>query len=115
MLKLKKEIIDVHDGVVTEVHYNPHDGRWVKNRWQNVDGIVEQNRERLNNGSISKKDNVYLKAEIPVTVVEQWSKELGDNCLKRQYRDFLHRKLNDPDNKLWLTAEGKMGKRIAWR
>lgn len=112
---MKKEIIDCHEGVVTEIHYNPSDERWVKNRWQHTDGIISNNKNKKVNNLIDKKDHIYLKADVPVTVIEQWSKELGDNCLKRQYRDFLHKKLNDPDNEMWLTTKGKMGKRISWR
>jgi hypothetical protein len=111
------ELLNAQDGVYTTLHYSAHSSEFHKVITQDVEPILKAcKRERNQHGKSPVRDKMLNpKADIPVVMIERWNKELGDNCLKPKYRDFLRRKLNDPDNKSFLLCPGKMGAMSQWR
>lgn len=112
---MSRTIIEgVWGGIVDKTHIL-NDGRIVSEKTQYVAPVIELNKFDYNNYSrFQKPQDLRLKADIPVSVVEEWNKELRrkgaprPNCLLPEHRFFLRAKINDPDNKAWLVCPGRM-------
>ena len=102
------------DGVIkTETHYNDMEDQLVIKREQDVQPILDANKEMANDGTkgFSKSGDFRRVASIPLIVIEKWMKEDGVNFFELQGPErtkYLRRKLNDIDNRHLLTSAGRM-------
>lgn len=76
---------------------------------QDVKPILERNKQLMNDDSGHYRNgNYHHVASIPLVVVEQWRKELGDDPMAKHNRKWLIAKLNDSENKFMRTKGGKL-------
>lgn len=99
-------------GIITEFEIVPDDGFRVK-RTQDVQAILDANKERQNDGTNGWTPSGDMKhvATIPLIVLEQWAKEAGikkKDIYGQEINDLIRRKLNDPDNKFLRTGLGEI-------
>lgn len=98
---------DSHTGI-TEVFHTTANGFGIQ-AVQDVKPILERNKQLMANDSGNYRNgNYHHVASIPLIVVEQWRKELGDDPMAKHNRKWLMRKLNDPDNKFMRTKGGTL-------
>ncbi len=90
----------------TTVEDHP-DGSFTITTHQDVQGIVDLNKELLNSyGSMQNHGNQVhgmRVANIPFTVLEQWAKETN-GAVNDPDGKVLMKYLNDPDNKYFRTT-----------
>ena len=98
---------DPYSGV-TEYFHKTENGFAIQTV-QDVQPVLERNKALLNNDSGHYRDgNYHHVASIPIVVIEQWRKELGDDPMAKHNRKWLIAKLNDPDNKFMRTKGGRL-------
>lgn len=103
-----------NDGIIkTETHYDEIEDRLFVKREQDVEAILDTNKELANDGTkgFSTSGDFRRVASIPLIVIEKWMKEDGVNFFQLQGLErtkYLRRKLNDIDNRHLLTSAGRM-------
>ena len=77
-------------------HKDPHDNKIHIQVVQDVGRYIKANQEQFNitEKGTTWKGDFHKVASIPLVVLEQWTKELGDNPLKKEYEGWLAAKLN---------------------
>jgi hypothetical protein len=104
---MKSRLFDVDPEMGTTTIFHPDgEGGFTLETQQDVTDILEANKslyagvdERARYG-----ERLTRKASIPLIVWEQWKKE-GD---PEHDKVFLKRKLNDPENRYFLTRPGRI-------
>jgi|TARA_R110001606_G_C15307973_1_gene643325 hypothetical protein len=102
------------DGLIkTEMLYDEIDARMFIKRTQDVQPILDRNKELANDNTkgFSESGDLRYVASIPFVVIEQWIKTDGVNFLNLRGPErtaYLRRKLNDPDNRFLRTSAGQM-------
>ena len=99
------------NGDVSEVHhYSQADDQTIIQTVQNVSPYLDRNAEERNQkgGGENWKGDFHKVASIPLVVIEQWTKELGDNPLSKRNRKWLVAKLNSNEFLKLRTKEGRI-------
>ena len=103
-----KRLLDAQGGVVSEFHYDEMEDRTIINRVQDAEPILENNKRLQAEDGYSPSRDLKRVASIPLVVWEKWNTETNGrliNGMGKQERDmFLKRKLQDPDNRFFLTS-----------
>lgn len=104
-----KKLLDVQDGVASEVHYDEMADTTHVRRVQDVEPIIERNKLLQTDNPYSPDRSLKRIASIPLVIAEQWIKQDGVNWLalpKKEKAAYLRRKLNDPNWRHLRTSEG---------
>ena len=99
------------DGDVSEVHhYSQSDDQTIIQTGQDVAPDLDRNAEERNQkgGGENWKRDFHKVASIPLVVIEQWTKELGDNPLAKHNRKWFIAKLNSNEFLKLRTKEGRI-------
>lgn len=98
-------------GIATYHHYDDATDTTGIERVQDVGSFIEHNKRLQNNPNYKqngmKKEFLHV-AHIPNIIIEKWLKEEGINVFKKQDRERVRKKLNDPDWKYLRTTPGKV-------
>jgi hypothetical protein len=101
-----KRILDSYGGK-TEIFHKDGDKFHIQ-IVQDVAPYLRQNAQSRGMQKQGWKGDLHEVAAIPAVVIEQWNKELGDNCLKTKHRKFLVAKLNSNEFRDLRTKEGRL-------
>ena len=107
------------DGVMTEFVYDEQADTYAVRTVQDVEPILEQNKRLQTDGSDGYGASRELRrvASIPNVVIETWMRQDGVNILgmsKAERTKYLRRKLQDPDYRHLLTAQGRVSFRAGY-
>ena len=116
---MKTAILDAHGGVVSLVHSDPTERAYHFERVQDVEPILENNK-RLQ--SIEQKsDWGRHHSSVPMIVIEKWLNEeyargnISLRFLGPGFDEFYRQKMQDPDNRAWLTSNPSNPFHVGWR
>lgn len=87
-----------------------HDGTFDLTHTQEVDSIIERNKQRQIDparGRKQRKKDWWHYACVPNVIIMQWSKEVGGNILKKEYEAEFFRRLNLPEHQYLRSTHGK--------
>lgn len=91
-------------------HFHTDDELTIVESVQDVEPYLERNKAEFNSKEKHTPWNTpgpgEKVASIPLVIAEQWWKELGDDPFAKRNRQWLARKLNDPDNRFLRTRPG---------
>ena len=83
-----------------QTRYFDEDGKIIIQRSQDIEDILEFNRQRNMEGH-NRKSDMRLAGSIPFVVVEQWVKESGLKIGSKEFSEYIKKKLMSGDfNKL---------------
>lgn len=94
------------NSVATKFHYDEAEDRLIVERIQDVESIVEHNKQLANDAPTNWRGDMHHIASIPLVIIEKVKNETGVDLLKDQAA--LRRFLNDPDNKFFRTKLGRV-------
>lgn len=103
---MKGRLLSVDGDMYTT--YHEEDGKSVVQTHQDLTGYIERNKRLSNEASENWKGDMHLVADIPLSVIAIWRRELGDNPLAKRNRKWLFKKLNDPEFSLLRTKRGRI-------
>jgi hypothetical protein len=90
-------------------YYHKTDKGFAIQTVQDVEPVLDRNKRLMNEDSGHYRDgNYHHVASIPIVVLEQWRKELGDDPLAKHNRKWLIAKLNDRENMFMRTKGGTL-------
>tara|TARA_B100000575_G_C23143794_1_gene667018 strand:- start:30229 stop:30516 length:288 start_codon:yes stop_codon:yes gene_type:complete len=75
-----------------ETRFFDEDGKIIVNRKQDVQDILDFNKERNIDGH-NKKSDMRLVGSIPFTVIEMWMKESGERLGSEAFAEYVKKKL----------------------
>lgn len=102
------EILEVRGDIVETYHYDHATGKSYIGTTQNVQPYLEANEERLKAATKGWKGEIHHIASIPMSIIESWNQELGDNCLKKEYRPWFMAKIKDRNYSKLRVKGGKI-------
>jgi hypothetical protein len=83
-----------------QTKYFDEDGKIIIQRSQDIETILEFNKQRNIEGH-NRKSDMRLAGSIPFVVVEQWVKESGLKIGSKEFSEYIKKKLMSGDfNKL---------------
>lgn len=90
--------IDVSaNGTVTSVGVDS-DGSWLIQQSQDVEHIIEQNKQlQTLEPRILKSDWYHWFACVPHQIHMKWTQESGLRLFSKEYNEYAYKKLHDPD------------------
>ena len=103
------KILDSQDGVTEVFHKGHHrDKKFTISYHEDVQPLMDANKAERNNASENWKGDFHKVASIPMTIIIEWSKEVGGgmNILKPENKKKFVAKLNDPD---FVNLRTKLG------
>lgn len=103
--------LSAHGGQVTDVKFDS-DGRIIVRSRQEVDPILDMNKEVRNHGDNSfRGDGLGRKiATVPNSILHKWMTDDGLNVFDDECdQTVFARKMNDPDNAYLRTGGGYIG------
>ncbi len=103
-----KRLLDQHGDIKEVFHYDHTEGKAIIQTVQDISTYLRTNRVERNTAREGWKGDVHKVASVPKVIVQQWNKELGDYCLKPEYRQWLIAKLNDYNNSNFRTKAGRI-------
>ena len=89
-------------------HYSHADDQTVIKTVQDVGPYLRKNAQERAHSSEGYKGDFHKVASIPLVVIEQWTKELGDDPLAKHNRKWFVAKLNNSDFLKLRTKEGRI-------
>lgn len=91
-----RRVIDQFLDLREVYHKNAHDDKFHIEIVQDVSGYIKANQDQFNvtEKGTTWKGDFHKVASIPVAVLNEWAKELGDWPLKKEYEGWLTAKLN---------------------
>ena len=104
-----KRILD-YDPItgITETYHKTEKGFAIQ-KTQDVESVLKHNKQMLNEDNGHYRDgNYHPVAAIPLVVIEQWWKELGDDPMAKHNRKWLIAKLNLSENKFLRLKGGTL-------
>lgn len=106
---MSKHLFDVNGDIIHSISYDEMTDQTTMSSTQDVDPYLKANKEeRESQSSITKMgDGLQKIASIPLTVVEQWRKELGSDPLSLDNRGWLMRRLQNPEFSKLRTRNGR--------
>ncbi|MBI1275377.1 hypothetical protein GC177_05330 [bacterium] len=88
-----RRILDAHNGVVSEFHFNPAEERFAIRHVQDVDPLLEHNaRLRAEGTGFSESRELRRVASIPLVLYHRWLKQ-GFDALQPDNLPELKRRL----------------------
>lgn len=102
------------EGIITE--YTMQDGLFIRKDEQDVQAIIDQNKEERNDGRNDGRNEMRKVASIPLVMVEQlrnrpWSEggpiDLNLLGIDVEHTMRFNRWLNDPDNRAFRTNNAR--------
>lgn len=104
----EKRVIEVQpDGIVEILHFDNSTGNFAIERVQDVDPVLDSNKERANHESgYSPSRELREIAEIPMIVVLKWLTDYGVDVHNRDHWPAVKRLLRDPD---WIHLRSSPG------
>lgn len=99
-------ILDIDGDVITT--YHEQDGKSIVKTTQDVSPYLEKNLISQNNASENWKGTMHHVASIPLSVAEQWHRELGSDPFARENKAWLTRRLNSPEFAKLRTKKGRI-------
>lgn len=105
---MSKRILDINGDIIETMHYDEMTGNITLQRDQDVSGYLNQAQKERSNQVEGWKGDLHKVATIPLTLIEQWNKELGCNILQKENRHLLMLKINDRNYNKLRTKEGKV-------
>lgn len=105
----EKRLIEVQpDGIVEWLHFDRATGKIAIERVQDVDPVLDSNKERANHESgYSASRELREIAEIPMIVVLKWLTDYGVDVHNRDHWPAVKRLLRDPD---WMHLRSSPGR-----
>lgn len=95
-----------------EMTWDPSEEIMVVRSSQDVDAILDHNKERENYGisgdGYNADRSMRYVAEIPLILVEKWLREEGLNVYRDDHWERLRAKLNDPEYRYLRTSGGRV-------
>lgn len=87
-----------HGGQVTDVKFDS-DGRIIIRSRQDVEGILDINKDARNHGRASPGGKSLGRhvATVPNSIIYKWLSEDGVDVYDSDHQDGIAKKLNDPD------------------
>jgi len=116
---MKTAILDAHGGVVSLVHSDPTERAYHFERVQDVEPILENNKHLQS--TEQKSDWGRHHSSVPNIIIEKWLNEehaRGNTALRflgPGFDEFYARKMQDPDNRAWLTSNPANPFHVGWR
>jgi hypothetical protein len=77
---------------VLRTNYAVEDGKVIVNRQQDIQHILDFNKERNIEGH-NRKSDMRLAGSIPFVVVEMWLKESGAKLGSQEFAEYVKKKL----------------------
>jgi hypothetical protein len=85
------------------------DGTYTVHSEQDVEALLDLNKAMANhNDGYSPSREWRRAAHIPAILLLKWRQEIGSDPLHPANRDWLMKRLNDPDWRYLRTAEGRL-------
>jgi hypothetical protein len=78
------------------------------NQVQDVEPLLDANQREIASATTNFKGDLHKVASIPLIIIEQWYKELGDNPLDKRNRKWLIAKLNSNEFIKLRTKHGRV-------
>ena len=105
----EKRLLDVQpDGIVEWLHFDDATGRFAIERIQDVDPVLDSNKEKVNHSSgYSSSRELREVAEIPMVIVLKWRDELGIDVFNKDHWPAVKRLLRDAD---WMHLRSSPGR-----
>ncbi len=103
-----KRLIEQEGGTSRIFHFDHSTGESTLQLRQDVEPIFESNKRMLSESSKDWKKDMHHVARIPTVIIAEWSKELGDNCLKGEHRPWFMAKINNSDYSKLRVKAGKV-------
>jgi hypothetical protein len=100
-------------GILERMTYSESDDKFIVRQSQDINAILDDNEKRYNEGDLSwtpSRDMVHA-ARIPEIVLEKWRLEEGIDWRTKEGWQKVLQKLDEPENRLFRTWPGKIGKR----
>lgn len=79
-----------------ETKYFDEDGKIVISRTQDIQDILDFNKERNIDGH-NRKSDMRLAGSIPFVVIEMWMKECGAKLGSQEFAEYVKKKLMSGD------------------
>ena len=79
-----------------QTKYFDEDGKIVINRSQDIQSILDFNKERNIDGH-NRKSDMRLAGSIPFVVIEMWMKECGAKIGSPEFQEYVKKKLTSGD------------------
>ena len=90
-------------------HFDPDTGDATFETRQDVQAIIDNNKEKQNLGDGYSPSREWRRAaSIPLVVVEQWRHDYGVDIFNPNHKDAIRRLLNDIDYLYLRTAAGRL-------
>lgn len=93
---------DIYSPIERKLHYEEQGDRLIVESIQDVEPILNRNRELQKDKSLTRGKEMWHVASIPNIVIEQWMKE-GINLFRKEDWSKVKAKLNDPNYKYLRT------------
>lgn len=81
---------------ILDTSWHSEDGKVVVKRSQDIQRILDFNRERNIEGH-NKKSDMRLAGSIPFVVAEMWSRECGAKIGSQEFAEYVKKKLMSGD------------------
>lgn len=102
------KILPGDSDVIETHHYSHSDKETTIRAVQDVEPYLSRNGQERAIADNKWGGDMHKVASIPIIVIEQWTKELGDNPLSKHNRPWLVAKLNDKSFSKLRTKEGRI-------
>ena len=89
-----------------QTKYFDEDGKIVINRSQDIQRILDFNKERNIDGH-NRKSDMRLAGSIPFVVIEMWMKECGAKLGSQELNEYIKKKLMSVSLASWLLTVTK--------
>lgn len=105
----EKRLIEVQpDGIVEWLHFDNATGDFAIERVQDVDPVLDQNKERANHESgYSPSRDLREIADIPMIVALKWLEDYGVDVFNDGHMPAVKRLLRDPE---WMYLRSSPGR-----
>lgn len=101
-------LLNQRGGITESFLFCPHDETFAVKTSEDVEPLLKHNAEKRAATPEHWRGDLHHVASIPVTVIEQWRKELGDDPLATRNRNWFVAKLNSSDFAGLRTKAGRL-------
>lgn len=106
---MKKRLIDVDENTGIKNYFiKDRTGKIVVEQHQDTKEHVKHIKEMQKVSRENPSSSLKPLATIPAIFKEMWDKELGDDCFKKEHKEFLFMKLNSPEFSALKYNRGKI-------
>ena len=99
-------LADYQDAGITKYFHRTHDGDWVHETIQDVQPILDANKEAANHcNPFNASRDLQMVARIPLILVAKWRNELGIDYWNPDHQEAVDRLLESSDWR-WLRVDG---------